>query len=63
MTVCQQWVTAINAAKARFLLSLSSYQKRVTDSNRLSINDVVAFAEQFKKQVFSKIICFVDFQY
>ena len=51
----KRWLTALHAAKAQFSISISSYKKRINESNRQSVNDIVKFSDQFRRQVQSNL--------
>lgn len=56
--VKKHWLTALQTAVAKYLVSISSYKRRLDESdNRMSMDDVINFADQFKKQgaLFSSI--------
>jgi hypothetical protein len=44
------WLTALNFALGNYLISKSSYKRRLDQSDRFSVSDVINFADQFKKQ-------------
>ena len=46
-----RWIAAFHAAKARYSISISSYKKCINESNRQSVNDILNFSDQFRRQV------------
>ena len=47
----KRWLTAFQIAKARRLISISSYIEHTNESNLQSVNDIVNFSNQFRRQV------------
>eukprot|EP01036_Dinobryon_divergens_P026104 gene26104-34712_t len=46
----KRWLTAFQIAKARRLISISSYIEHTNESNLQSVNDIVNFSNQFRRQ-------------
>ena len=46
-----RWLAAFHAAKACYSISISSYKKRINESTRQSVNDILNFSDQFRRQV------------